>query len=132
MTPFTPLSVINWYKAKPKWLKVLLALVLIIPLVLAAIWWILGKMTTPSKADVKDLVDAFEQVHDDRREGAEQRDKEYAEEIAELEESRKDKEKDKQQIMEGNRESHENIDKIDGISNHIADYNAGRRRRKPK
>jgi cytoskeletal protein RodZ len=126
MTPFTPLSVINWYKARPKWLKILLALVLIIPLVLAAFWWFLDKVTMPSESDYT----VIREKHDDeRRAEAKERDNALAARIEQVKKSREEKQKAKQAIMEGNKESHEEIDNTDGIDAHIAEYNKGRRGR---
>ena len=124
---FSPQSVIEWYRRRPTWQRLLLVFVIIVPLALAAVWWFCGRVTRPSDQDYAEIL---ESVHDDRRKEAEERDKELAERIVEHEKAYQDKVKQREKIMEENEESHEKINDSsdDGIDSAIDDYNANRRR----
>lgn len=64
---WSPKDVIEWYKKQPSWLKIVLSVVFVVAIVLAAIWWLLGKPTGqdyPSKSNTLGAVtEALETKH---------------------------------------------------------------------
>lgn len=131
---FEPKTVIEWYKAKPKWLRVILSVFLVLGVVLAAIWWVLTRATSPrqsSKSEpLQTVTDALEDKYkkDIKRtvEAVERNDKK----IKKLKKRRADLEKGRVDGMKQNEDEHETIDGASDADSVVGAINANRRRRR--
>lgn len=56
---WSPKDVIEWYKRRPPWLKVLLSVVFVVAVVLAALWWFLGKTTGQGQSTESEALEAI-------------------------------------------------------------------------
>lgn len=132
---FEPKTVIEWYKAKPKWLKVVLFVFLVLGVFLAAIWWVLTRATSaslsPKSRPLQTVTDALEDKYRKNVEEAirviERNDKK----IKKLKEQRANLEKGRVDGMKQNEDEHETIDGASDADSVVDAINANRRRRRP-
>jgi len=131
---FEPKAVIEWYKAKPKWLRVILFVFIVLGVVLAAIWWVLARLTSPShgpkSGPLQAVTDALEDEYKEdvkkTVEAVERNDKK----IKKLKERRADLKKGRVDGMKQNEDEHETIDSASDAGSVVNAINANRRRRR--
>ena len=127
---FNPNSVLTWYKARPKWQKVALSVVLIILLLAAGAWWVLCRIPQPMfpSPGLKEHLD--EEAKNDYNEALE-RDEELKRELDEVLHKREEVKEGRETSREERDEAHAELDDANSISDiRDAINNAGTRRRR--
>ncbi len=131
---FEPKTVIEWYKAKPKWLKVIFFVFLVFGVVLAAIWWVLTRSTSlrlSSKSEpLQTVIDALEDKYRKNVEKAIRVIERNDEKIKKLKDQRAKLEKKRVDGMKQNENEHEAIDSASDADSVVNAINANRRRRR--
>lgn len=132
---FEPKTVIEWYKAKPKWAKALLFVFIVLGVVLAAAWWILTRMSSPglgSKSEpLATITEALEQEYREDVQETVEAVEQNNEEIKGLHEQRVIIEDQRVKEMKQNEVEHKTIDGASDAASVVAAINANRRRRRP-
>lgn len=113
---WSPKDVIEWYKKRPPWLKVFLSVVFVVAVVLAAVWWLLGKTTDPrhpTKSEaLEGITDALEAKHQREFKVAQEQSKMILKEIADEQTKRLKLKKEREEKAKENEKDHNELDRV--------------------
>lgn len=125
----------QWYRTKPKWLKVILSVILALGVVLSAIWWLVTRSTIPrpgpKPGPLQAVTDALEDEYKKDVQKTVEAVERNDEKIKKLKEQRAELEKKRVDGMKQNEDEHEAIDSASDAASVVAAINANRRRRRP-
>jgi len=132
---FEPKTVIDWYKARPKWARVLLFVFVAVAVVLSVFWWGLTMVTKPSVSSkpgpLEAVTDALENEYREDVEQATEAIRQNDEEIAELHEERVIIAEQRKEGMKQNETEHKAIDGASDAGSVVVAINANRSKRRP-
>ena len=130
---FEPKTVIEWYKAKPKWARRLLFVFIVLGVVLAGAWWVLTRFASPSPGVKSEpLATVTEALEEEYREDVEETKaavERNDEEIEDLHEQRVIIEEQRADGMKQNEAEHKTTDGASDAASVVAAISANRRNR---